>query len=540
MSDLKDHANKAIAENGSPTARASLELLYEIGREVAADLDLRTVLHRMLFLSMKSIGAISGSIIVLDDEGQPVESAFLLLGQTHNHTALQLRVTYDRGMAGWVARNKKAVLVRDTSKDERWLRLPDDSKEQTGPKSAVSAPILAGDRLVGVITLVHPTPGYFISDHLELTEAIAGQAGTAIRHAQLFKSLEAAHQRYRDLFQDSIDPILITDRQGHILEANRQAEITCGLIGEKLRALTVSEVHRVDFEKVGAEFEKLTSGETVSYETVLFSRRGRDIPIQVYVRNISYEGGNQLQWILQDITERKDLDSLREDLIAMVYHDLRSPLMNIVSSLEVLSSMSPSEDDNAVRSLLNIALRSTERIHRLTDSLLDINRLEAGQTIGNRQPIAPKKLIEEALDTVLPLAENKDLEISTDFAPVSPPIYVDADMIRRVLINMLENAIKFTPAGGNICVGVHPTVDTVQMWVQDSGPGIPSVEFDRIFEKFTRLNSTEGPRGLGLGLAYCRLAILGHGGKIWVESEVGKGSIFKFEIPLADQPDNEV
>jgi GAF domain-containing protein len=159
--------------------RASLELLYEIGREVAAALDLRTVLNRLLFLSMKSVGAGSGSIIVLDENNQPVESAFLMPGQNRDATALQLRVTYERGMAGWVARNRQAVLVPDTSKDVRWLRRPDDAKERTGPKSAVSAPIMARDKLVGVITLVHPRPNFFTSDHLELVRAIADQAGSS-------------------------------------------------------------------------------------------------------------------------------------------------------------------------------------------------------------------------------------------------------------------------------------------------------------------------------------------------------------------------
>ncbi len=535
MPELEKVANKNIVETNNPSARASLELLYEIGREVASYLDLHTVLHRVLFLTMKNIGATSGSIIVLDDESEPVESAFLMFGQSHDHTALQLRVTYEQGMAGWVARHQQAVLIPDTSQDERWLRLPDDDIEQTGPKSAVSAPILAGDRLVGVITVVHPYPGFFTSEHLALVEAIASQAGTAVRNAQLFKSLEAAHKRYHELFQDSIDPILITDKHGHILEANRKAEAAIGLEDKELRSLTVGDVHRLDFEKVGADFAKLTSGETVSYESVLCSHEGREIPIQVYVRSFTYEDVEHLQWILQDITERKDLDSLREDLIAMVYHDLRSPLMNIVSSLEVLSSMFSGQEDSAVGSLFNIALRSTERIQRLTNSLLDINRLEAGQTIGDRKPLDPYVLVDEALDAVTQLANGKDLEITTELPPGLPKILADADMVRRVLINLLENAVKFTPAGGKICVGAMCRDGFLQMWVQDSGPGIPQGDQERIFEKFTRLNWADGPKGLGLGLAFCRLAVVGHGGRIWVKSQVGKGSDFRFEIPVADE-----
>jgi NtrC-family two-component system sensor histidine kinase KinB len=527
--------NNGIDQRGTEdvTARSSLELLYEIGREVAADLDLRTVLHRVLFLSMKNVGAISGSIIVLDDSRQPVESAFLILGQVYDETALQLRVTYEQGMAGWVARNEQAVLVADTSQDERWFRRPDDAKERTGPKSAVSSPIRAIEKLVGVITLVHPSPGFFTTDHLELVKAIADQAGTAIRHAQLFDRLQAAHRRYQELFEDSIDPIMITDGQGHILEANRRARNTIGINDEDLLSFDISSLHEVNREEVGPDFEKLMSGETVSYESRLRTRQGREIPVEVYVRNIKYAGESNLQWILRDITERKDLDSLREDLLAMVYHDLRSPLSNVVSSLDVLASMPAVKGDEMVGSLLKIALRSTERVLRLTNSLLDINRLEAGQEIGSRQAVAPVGLVQYALEAVLPTAQSKEQEIVVDVPADIPDIYVDADMIRRVLINLLENAIKFSPSKGKIQVSAKHEGEVIRMWVQDSGPGISLHDQERIFEKFIRLDGVEGSKGLGLGLAYCRLAVEGHNGRIWVESEAGKGSKFQFTIPVA-------
>jgi sigma-B regulation protein RsbU (phosphoserine phosphatase) len=167
------------------TDRASLELLYDISREFAAALDLRTVLHRVIMLSMKTVGAVSGSIIVLDDLGQPVDSAFLLRGQPHDQNTLRLRLTYERGLAGWVGRRRVAALIKDTSKDERWYQRPDDALDRTGPKSAVSAPIMGREQLVGVITLVHPQPGFFTQEHLELFQAIADQAGVAILNARL-------------------------------------------------------------------------------------------------------------------------------------------------------------------------------------------------------------------------------------------------------------------------------------------------------------------------------------------------------------------
>ena len=516
------------------SVRSSLELLYEVGREVASALDLRTVLHRMLFLSMKYIGASSGSIIVLDESGAPVESAFLMLGQTHDHTALQLRVTYDRGMAGWVARHREAVLIQDTSKDQRWLHRPDDDSQRTGPKSAVSAPIMAQEKLVGVVTLVHPDPGIFTEEHLDLTKAIADQAGTAIRNAQLFESLQAAHQRYRELFEDSIDSIIITDKSGRILEANRQAEITVGLGSEQISEININDLLEIDWEEIGVDCTNLEPGEMITCESIFHAESGRKIPVQVYVRSIQYEGDAHNQWIVRDITERKDLDSLREDLIAMVYHDLRSPLANVVSSLDVISTMGFGEDDETIKSLLNIAIRSTERIQRLTDSLLDINRLEAGQTIGNREKTSPKRVIKEAIDAISPGIKNKNLKLVTDISEDLSDVFIDEDMIRRVMINLLENAIKFSPTDETIQFEATQDQNFLKICVKDNGPGISNADQVQIFKKFTRVTTKDGPRGLGLGLAFCHLAVIGHGGQIWVESQAGHGSEFYFTLPLGN------
>ncbi|HZD57672.1 MAG TPA: GAF domain-containing protein [Anaerolineales bacterium] len=704
-------------ENAS--TQASLELLYHISRELATALDLRTVLQRVLSLSMRNIGAISGSLLVLDESGQPVESAIIYRSQVFEHTTQQLRATLENGLAGWVTRQRQAVLVPDTSQDERWLRRPDDAPERTGPKSAVSAPLLVRDRLVGVMTLVHPKPGSFSLDHLALVQAIADQAsiavfnarlyaesqrqaqvmtavaesatfitaslqldevlqrileqisqalrtevvslalidpqegilefkastggigqsvvgmrlkigqgvagwvakegrgaivpeahedprfypeidkltgfetraiacapirsrgniigvlealnpiegvfdpdallvltgigslaGTAIRHAQLFEQLQAAHQRYRELFEDSIDPILITDWEGRIIEANRQAEITTHYTKDALRDLLIGELHQTDIETatpraarrvaVGARLERLSSGETISYESTLKTQAGAEIPVQVHAREVDIDGVAHLQWILRDITERKNLETLRNDLISMIYHDLRSPLANVVSSLDVLASLSMQTgdgelrgDDLAMKSLLEIAMRSTERIQRLTDSLLDLNRLEAGQPVGDLKLTDPIALVKEAVDAVTPIAKNKDQDLELSLPEDLPPVTADGDMIRRVLSNLLENAVKFAPAGGRISVGAREEGDAVLMWVKDNGPGIPGSEQERIFDKYTRLHAKEGPKGIGLGLAYCRLAVEAHNGRIWVESEPGEGSSFRFTLPRA-------
>ncbi len=688
-------------DNG--TTRESLELLYHVSRELTSALELRTVLERVLFLAMRTVGAIRGTIIVMDDKGKPVESAIISGDQFMQHTTQRLRATLDHGLAGWVVRNREAALISDTSQDERWMLRQYDIEEKTGPKSAVSAPLMAREKLVGVMTLVHPQAGFFTLDHLELVQAISDQAGvavsnarlyeesqrqaramtalaesaatitgslnvedvlsrileqisqalavpavalaliepnsqdlvvraatgwkkakeeetrikigqsiagwvakegrgvivhdahqdprfdietdlrtglrtqaiacaplryrgqvigvleainptdesfdpdalfvltgigslagTAVRHAQLFERLQAAHQSYRDLFDDSIDPILITDWEGNIIEANRKATVTTEYNKEALRQMTIQKIHAVDQEQVGINFEKLSPETPIFYESRLRSNSGYEMPVEVYVRPVEIEENSYIQWLIRDITERKKLDSMREDLLSMIYHDLRSPLSNVVSSLDVLDSMLPVEDDPSIRPLLGIALRSVERIQRLTNSLLDINRLEAGQPVGARQPTPPASMIDEAFDLVSPVAENKQQTMNRVVPSDLSMVVVDAEMIRRVITNLLENASKYTPTGSDISIGAENAAEFVKFWVQDNGPGIPASEHERIFNKFTRLEQRETlKKGLGLGLAYCKLAVQAHGGRIWLESEPGSGSCFYFTLPIA-------
>ena len=238
---------------------------------------------------------------------------------------------------------------------------------------------------------------------------------------------------------------------------------------------------------------------------------------------------------MRDITERKDLDTLREDMLSMIYHDLRSPLANIVSGLDVLTALYPGPENENLQSVVTIARRSTDRIQRLVSSLLDVNRLESGQAIVSQQAVVVPTLAGDVIDAVLPMVESRHQTLANNLPEKLPDIWVDVDMIRRVLINLIENASKFTQPAGKIELGAKSDGEWLQMWVQDNGPGIPFADQERIFEKFTRLKSEGSVNGLGVGLAFCKLAVEGHGGTIWVESRAGQGAKFNITLPLVKE-----
>jgi NtrC-family two-component system sensor histidine kinase KinB len=525
--------------------RSSLELLFNVSRELTSALDLHTVLTRVLSLSTSSVEAERGSVIVMDEHQQPVDAAIIYEGRLVSYSADSMESTLEQGLAGWVVAHRQASLVPNTSRDPRWLRRPDDENERSGAKSAICVPIMVREELVGVLTMVHATPGIFNKKHFALLQSIADLAGVAIHNARLYESLQAAHRRYQELFEDSIDPILITNLAGKIQETNRQAVAFSGRTHSSLLNTEVWDLHSMQPEWLLKNLDAIHSGETISCESECFPSNRAPIAVEIYVHKINFSGEELLQWIIRDITERKQLDTLRNDLSAMIYHDLRSPLANIVSSLDMLRALIPDTPEETANPIIPqvvaIAIRSSDRMQRLINSLLDINRLEAGQPITNRKAVEVAPLVNEALDAVQPIISTKHQEISREIEDGLPSIWVDEDMVRRVIINLLENASKFTPLDGSVVVGAKKENDWIKIWVKDTGPGIPLEFQTRLFNKFSRmqvdrLQGERFPKGLGLGLAFCKLAIQAHGGNIGVESAPGSGSCFYFSVPATKEP----
>ncbi len=514
--------------------RTALEILYSISRELTASLDLHTVISRVLTLSTESIGEVSASLIVLNNHGQPVDAAIIIDGNQVPATTQQMEDIIRSGLAGWVIRHKQAVLLADTHKDKRWLVRPGEENIRDLSKSSLCVPLMAQEQLVGVLTIVHPQVGFFTNDQFKLQQAIAGLSGIAIRNAQLYEDIQAARNRYQNLFNDSIDPILIADLDGRIIEANHQAVVVSEYSLSELAAMNINSLYKVTPE-IAEKVSSLTrSEETLKFESGLQCKVSGDLPVDVYVSRLTIQDKDYLQWIFRDISERINLDSLRGDLTAMIYHDLRSPLSNMISSLEIMSYMTlPEEEAEQLKQLIEIAFRSANRMQRLINSLLDISRLEAGQPITEKTAADVEQLINEAIDIIMPIVHNKQLEVETLIPAVIPPLLVDEDMIRRVIINLLENAARFAPPRTKITVGAKRNKALITLWVEDHGPGIPEEAREHIFDKFVRLRGDGLTRGLGLGLAFCRFAVQAHGGTIWVENLQDGGSRFIFTLPAA-------
>jgi signal transduction histidine kinase len=224
---------------------------------------------------------------------------------------------------------------------------------------------------------------------------------------------------------------------------------------------------------------------------------------------------------------------MREELTHMVVHDLRTPLGSIMGSLQLIHTAFVERDETLpVAKLVHIAMRSGQKLYLLIDSLLDLGRLEAGEAELNKTLVSLDVLAREAVEQIQPLALSRGQTLTVWVIPGLPEVSADRDLIVRVLTNLLDNAVKFTAREGSIRLSVERVGDEILFTVSDTGFGVLSEHRQRIFERFTRLGSAGSVKGTGLGLAFCKLAVEAHEGRIWVESEVGKGSHFKFTLPL--------
>jgi signal transduction histidine kinase len=227
-----------------------------------------------------------------------------------------------------------------------------------------------------------------------------------------------------------------------------------------------------------------------------------------------------------------ELENLRDGLTHMVIHDLRTPLTALSSGLSTMEACG--ELNEIQQEILEISLQGANTLGAMINDLLDISKMEDGSLKLEYEELTATELIEAALQQVAPLAADKDLNLVTAIEPNAPPVQADRDKMLRTLVNLLGNAIKFTPQRGTVTIEVQHSDGSLTFCVHDTGEGIPEEAFERIFEKFGQVESRKAGKQMstGLGLTFCKMAVESHGGRIWVESEIGAGSRFSFTLPL--------
>jgi signal transduction histidine kinase len=239
--------------------------------------------------------------------------------------------------------------------------------------------------------------------------------------------------------------------------------------------------------------------------------------------------------VFADATEERQLAQAREDLSRMVVHDLRGPLTAISASMKLLTEMVPTTDvlGGMVRKTTDASQRAVRKLLGLVNSLLDIAKMESGNMVLERAPHSLRPLADSVRAELEPLAEELSIRMEVQIPEHLPSLFIDSEKVERVLLNLVDNALKFSPEDGLIQIRARTNgAGHVRVEIVDGGPGVPDDFKARIFDRFQQLDPTRSHRrGTGLGLTFCRLTVESHGGRIWIEDNPTGGSIFAFTLP---------
>lgn len=361
----------------------------------------------------------------------------------------------------------------------------------------------------------------------------------------------AAEEKYSILIDNANDAIITTDLENRILGWNKAAEKLFGwtmseVTGKIFSSLLVPDNSITDMDK--SDQNTFIGMISTKMETVRLRKDGTKIDVSLTISPILNEEKKivGLFDIIRDITESKlaekrlkeanielkGADELKTQFLSIISHEMRTPITPINAQLQMILAGYFGELTEKQKNSLEMIRRNTDRLNRFIGEVLDISKLEAGTMKFNPVPANLNEIVENAVETMKIQAVNKNLELILKEDQV-PEVIVDKDRITQVILNLINNAIKFTDARGVIEVELTGDIDHAMVKVKDTGIGIKKEDIDRLFRPFQQLDSSYGRKysGSGLGLAICKRIITYHGGRIWTESEFGKGSSFKFIIP---------
>ncbi len=331
------------------------------------------------------------------------------------------------------------------------------------------------------------------------------------------------------LVESLMDGVLVLDTANRVADINSRARELLGIGNQPLIGQTIG-----DFLKPWPELiRQFRDVESAQIEIHINNSSASDIELRI--SPLSDERGNLIGrlFIAQDISKRKNLEKLRDDLIRAMVHDLRNPLGSVVLSMDLLKMELLPILTKEQLTTFQTGEQSVQKILKLVNSILDINRLESGEMPLKRQKVSLQKIATDAINTQVLIAKNKQILFQENIPFGLPAVPVDPELMQRVFQNLLDNAVKFSAEGSVIQIAAryNSNEQEVIVSVQDGGSGIPEEIKGRLFEKFTTGNQKGS--GSGLGLAFCRLVVEAHGGNIWVENGSESGSIFSLSIPLA-------
>ena len=430
--------------------------------------------------------------------------------------------------AAEVIRSGTSQLISEVPADTFAAAAQDETHEQLlrelGIRSFICVPVQARGRTFGAITLVSAESGRrYTEADLRTTEELALRVGAVAENAQLYEEVERRARAARAL-ETIADGVVLLDNEERVLLWNNAAEAITGIAGADI---------------VGRPAADALPGYADNVAAVDVDGRPQTVPVEIDGKElwlsfsaVRFEEGTV--YAFRDLTEERGLEQMRSDFVATVSHELRTPLAAIYGAAITLRRADLDLSEEMRARLLEVVAEESDRLAQIVNDVLLASHLDSGQLQLDIQTIDAARLTENVVESAqIHLPESVSLSVQIE--KQLPPVAADEQQLRQVLVNLVENAVKYSPEGGPVTVRLARDDRCVRWEVTDEGLGIPASERRRVFEKFFRLdpNMTRGIGGTGLGLYICRELVRRLDGRIWAEANGAKGSKFVVELPAA-------
>jgi len=351
-----------------------------------------------------------------------------------------------------------------------------------------------------------------------------------LRRRQLVENaLLESEAKYRLLMQQAADAILIVNSDAVCVEANQRASEILGRPRDEISGLPLSAFVRRDGAAKGPVLPMLRYGHVTTGEFAVERPNGSRVAVEIRATILA---DGLIQVIARDISERKEIERAKDEFVSIVSHELRTPLTSIRGALGLLAANRLDLGEDKRHRMIDLAASNTDRLIRLVNDILDVERLNSGKVAFDRRRIQARDIVSQTLDGLRTVADRAGVQVQWQAADLT--IWADADRLTQTLTNLVDNAVKFSPAGSTVDVSVRRDGRFALFEVRDHGRGIPADKLQLIFGRFQQIDATDSREkgGSGLGLAICKSIVEQHGGRIWVDSTPGDGSAFRFTIPL--------
>lgn len=447
---------------------------------------------------------------------------------------------------GYLRKKSKIKIKKEIKKSKLNIFTQSLSNQPKGSpklKSFISVPLLARSKQEGMMVLASTQEDAFAPEDIIILNILGDELAFFIENERIKKALAESKGRLESMLHSMSEGVIALDTEQQVTLINPAAKMLLGLKEMRLgRRLWES----LEDKNIAELLKKIPWDKKFHIRELSFLLGAQLKTVKFYVAQVCDGLGKPAGWIilLTDITKEKEADSMKSEFISTTSHELRTPLAAIKESVMLILDGTAGKLSPEQNRFLTIAKRNIDRLATLISNLLDLSKIETGKIELKKVPCDISGLVKKALEPMQPLTRENKLDLIYDMGPDLPQLRCDTKRISQVLVNLVANAIKFTPAGGKITVASRLSLIAdrrrarprkfIEISVKDTGIGIEKKHFKKIFARFGQLDSSLTRRvgGTGLGLAICKELVQMHGGKIWVDSERDKGSTFRFTLPI--------